>query len=343
MATPDFLRQFSKAQDANEALDLISETASKIHTSSSAKPPALIQPDVRNLISHCIGVDRIDLGLSIFKAMSRTSSVMVAPGGGIRSWPAADVETVQAVVLGLCQQLRVSDAMDVMEGIQNQGLPSSDEIPFGHVVDCPLSPGDPLTVVRPEEGAKPVNCSVTRYPFEVFSGTVRSISSDALNKSDNIFLVFGRFTGIWKAPTVQAVHEMVVVAPDGNGRTFRFGTESTDVPCSEGERISVVCAPSQSASGGMFGSGPPGKKPGEPLAISNHNSSSLVNLLPAPASQQASGIPGWLLPAAVLFAGTDAASWFVDPALPLLIAAGTASVVGTAVAGMWLVFIECIP
>lgn len=334
MAKPEFLRQFSKARDASEALDIISETASKVTLTSSDQHPILSQSDVRELISHCLEVDRVDLGLSILKAMSRTTCGVAASGKGISSWPAADVETVQAVVLGLCQQVRVSDAMDVMEGIQQQGLPSSNEVPFGHVVDCPLSPGDPLTVVRPEEGAKPVNCSVTRYQFEVFSGTVSKISSDALNKSDNIFLALGRFTGIWKTPIMQAVHEMVVLAPNGSGRTFRFGTESADLPCSEGERISVVCAPSQSASGGMFGSGPPGKKPGEPLAISNHKSRSLVNLLPAPASLEASGIPGWVVPAAVLFAGTDAASWFMDPGLPLLIAAGTASVAGAAVAGL---------
>lgn len=332
LGSSEFLRLFSKAEDATGALDTIIEAATALGQDSRGNLE-LTRTHARNLVAWCMTANQVDLGLSIFRAMSRVSGVRHGTSGGLLTWPSTDVETVQMVVLALCKLLRVADAVEVLEEIQSQGLQVSSEIPFGHVVDCPLSLGDPLTVVRPEEGAKLVNCAVTRYRFEVVSGDVKKISSEALNKSDNILLALGRLTGIWRGRPVQAIHELLVVSPDNNGKTFRFGTESSDVPCQEGDRVTLICSPSQADSGGILGSGPPGKKPGQPLALSHHKSNSLVELLEAPASLSGSNIPGWVLPAAVVLAGTDAASWFVDPALPVLIGAGAVSVAGSIAAG----------
>lgn len=58
-----------------------------------------------------------------------------------------------------------------------------------------------------------------------------------------------------------------------------------------------------------------------------------MQLLQPPVGSAQAGIPGWVLPAAVLLAGGDAASSLLDPSLPLLIAAGATTLAGTAVAG----------
>lgn len=80
-----------------------------------------------------------------------------------------------------------------------------------------------------------------------------------------------------------------------------------------GERVSIVCSPTersvQSLQPGRFrpfGSGPPFTKPGQPLSATNHATGREHALQPPPSS--ASGIPGWVLPAAVLFSVSDAAS-----------------------------------
>ena len=80
-----------------------------------------------------------------------------------------------------------------------------------------------------------------------------------------------------------------------------------------GERVSIVCSPTersvQSLQRGRFrpfGSGPPFTKPGQPMSATNHNTSREHALQPPPSS--AAGIPAWVLPAAVLFSASDAAS-----------------------------------
>jgi len=39
-----------------------------------------------------------------------------------------------------------------------------------------------------------------------------------------------RTANLWRKQPLASVHQMVVRAPDGQARTFRFGTESADVP-----------------------------------------------------------------------------------------------------------------
>lgn len=84
-----------------------------------------------------------------------------------------------------------------------------------------------MQVVQPQEGSKVVACAESRYEFEVFSGTVLGApKSEAQNAAESLLK---RVLGFGKG-ACQAVHEMVVRAPDGTSRTFRFGTTSADVP-----------------------------------------------------------------------------------------------------------------
>lgn len=74
--------------------------------------------------------------------------------------------------------------------------------------------------------------------------------------------------------------------------------------------MSVVCAPERNASGtqrrGLFSSAPPFTRPGQPLTITNHGLGQQTPVQPPPNNKAA--VPSWLLPAAVILAGSDVAS-----------------------------------
>ena len=44
-------------------------------------------------------------------------------------------------------------------------------------------------------------------------------------------------------PPAAAVHLVTVQSPDGASRTFRFATETADIPAQAGERVTFVSAP----------------------------------------------------------------------------------------------------
>ena len=54
-------------------------------------------------------------------------------------------------------------ALRTIEDIRRRGVPLGEEVPFGHVVPCPLPPYAPLAVVQPQEGLKLAADSETRY------------------------------------------------------------------------------------------------------------------------------------------------------------------------------------
>lgn len=73
-------------------------------------------------------------------------------------------------------------------------------------------------------------CASSRYEFEVFSGSVVSVTSEALVSSQSPLLAFARAANLWRKPPLAALHQMVVRTPDGRARTFSFGTETADIP-----------------------------------------------------------------------------------------------------------------
>ena len=190
--------------------------------------------------------------------------------------------------------------------------------------------------MQPQEGSKLTADSNSRYEFELFSGTVVSCKSDALAPGNNPVIAAARALGLWKKQPVAAVHEFVLQAPDGTSRTFRAGTETADVPGQVGERLTVVCSPTRGKSKLkrlILSTSPPGTKPGQPLAATNHRTGAVLPLLPPPTSSTQAGLPGWVLPAAVLLAGGDAASGLIDPLLPAAIVTGVTVIAGSTLAG----------
>lgn len=93
-----------------------------------------------------------------------------------------------------------------------------------------------------------VACASSRYEYEVFTGTVTEAASQALVGSQSALLAAARALGAWRAPAAAAVHELIVRAPGGQSRTFRFGTASADLPAQ-------VCRCSRAQGSGLCLSG----------------------------------------------------------------------------------------
>ncbi|GIL63825.1 hypothetical protein Vafri_17820 [Volvox africanus] len=317
---------------ANSLLDVAEALAAEA-------PAGLQEEQARAVLGFFLQRGKVQLAMTLYREMclarrggrgaaSRSLDVAFA-------WPAATLATTRDLVLGLCQQLCTVEALQVLADIKVQGLPrGSEEVGFGKVITSPLAPDRPLTVVQPQEGAKVVADGYSRYEYEVFSGTAISCSSTALVPSGNLLFSLGRAVGLIKKPPVAAIHEFVLQAPDSTSRTFRVGTETAAVPAQSGERVTVVSAPMRNVrKGGLFNASPPGAKPGEALTATNHKTGAVLPLLRPPVSAEQAGVPGWVLPLAVALAGGDAASSLLDPALPLLLAAGAASLAGSAALG----------
>lgn len=312
----------------------------------STLPHAVSSADAILLLERALAAGNAGLALSIYQQLCIARQRAQAPwqsqaalGGAaaLPGWPAATLAHTTTLVLGLCRQLRVADALAAVAGMRGHGVGVGEaEMSFGHVVSSPLPPGRPLAVVQPQEGCRVVADANSRYEFELYSGAISSVSSTALQPGANPLLSAARAVGLWRRAPVAAVHELVVEAPDGGSRAFRVGTASADVPARVGERVTLVCAPARGSNRArrlLLSTSPPGTQPGQAMLVSNHATGVELPLLqpPLPGAQTA-GVPGWVLPAAVLLAGGDAASALLDPALPLLIAGGVAATAGGALA-----------
>ncbi|KAG2434511.1 hypothetical protein HYH02_012178 [Chlamydomonas schloesseri] len=328
VSSPALVRRLAAASTVEDVTEALSEEAA---------PSGLSEEDARAVLAFCLQRGKTALALGIYREMCLARRGGSRPGAAGRSldvafaWPAAGLATTTELVLGLSQQLCIVEALQVLSDIKVQGLPrGSEEVGFGKVVTSPLAPDRPLTVVQPQEGAKTVADGYSRYEFDVFTGTCLGMSSTALNGGGNLLLGLGRVLGLVKKPAVAAIHEFVLQAPDNTSRTFRVGTDTASVPAQVGERLTVVSSPVRNVrQGGLFNASPPGTRPGEALAATNHKTGTVLQLLRPPASaEQAGSLPSWVLPVAVVLAGGDAASSLLDPALPLLLAAGATSLAG---------------
>eukprot|EP00884_Botryococcus_braunii_P011594 jgi/Botrbrau1/20435/Bobra.145_2s0002.3 len=326
------IRQLAGLTTANEVMNQVLQLGIN---------QGLGQEDCRQLVVAALERGNADLALSIYRAISSPAlaSSDSSGGGGGSTWPAAELATLSTLILGLARALRVADARRIVEEMRLRGAPRGEEVQFGVVVQTPGTSNVCLAVVQPHQGRQVVACASTRYEYEIFSGSVVSVASEALVASQSLLLNLARSIGLWKKPALGALHQMVVRSPDGQARTFRFATETADVPAQEGERVSVVCAPEAQSVGsqrrGLFSSAPPFTKPGQPLSIANHGLAKQTSVQPPPNNNAA--VPSWLFPAAVILAGSDVASGLIDPALPLLIAGAAATTVVSGVVGTTVV------
>ncbi|GAB4823249.1 hypothetical protein N2152v2_010295 [Parachlorella kessleri] len=333
------LRKVTAAADVNEATDVLTaELGSSLGNLSEAQ--------CRELIAACLDRGNVRLAQSIFAAMTAaaagvgpTTLSFDSSGGSSRGagfWPAATIQTATELVIGLARALCTREAIAVITSVRNRGLSAAEDVHFGYVVDCPgAAKGKPLTVAQPQDGVKLVVDSYTRYEYEVFSGRVTSCTSESLvTNQGGLVSALARRVGLLRKPPSGAVHTMAVETPSGQQRTFRFSTETADVPAKVGDRVSVVCSPQDGffSRRRLISASPPGTKPGEALSLSNHSTSSSTPLQ-RPANPGApAGLPPWLLPAATVLVASDAASSIIDPSLPFLAASAFAATVASGVA-----------
>lgn len=330
---PGLLRRLLLAKNSAEVADLLVQNEDFIQTRSG-----LCEDDCKQVLLGSIEQGNLGLAMSIYSEMcnSKRSTVFTSMENAWQ-WPSASLSTITSLVLGLSKRLCIVEALKVVDDVTKQGMPRNDDVGFGKVVGCPLAGGRPLAVVQPKEGVKVVADSITKYEYELFSGTVVSCSSEALEWSTNALVAMVR--SLLKKPPVVAVHEFVIQAPSGVSRTFRIGTETADVPAQSGERITVVCSPTKNKrQRGLLSPSPPGTKMGEPLAVTNHRTGVVTSVLRPPPKTTTTRLPDWVLPTTVLMlGGGDAATYLIDPSLPSLVAMGAVALAsGTAASNVFL-------
>ncbi|KAJ6307989.1 hypothetical protein OIU76_017715 [Salix suchowensis] len=286
----DSLTRVSAAKDANEALQIIAEITSKSNGLVSVT-------DCCGIITAAIDRGNTDLALSVFYAM-RSSFDQGVTEIERWKWSRPDVIVYNSLVQGLAAALKVSDALKMIDYICRVGVsPSEEEVPFGKVVRCPTCM-IAVAVAQPQYGIQIVSCAKCRYQYELVSGDITSIDSEAISMDLPAWERGLRFLQLMKQSIPAAVHSVVVQTPSGMARTQRFATETVDLPAQKGERVTIASAVPSNVYRNV---GPAPVKDGK---------LSLLN-------------PSVLVPLLAVLATGDAASGIIDPSLPqfLLVAA----------------------
>ncbi|CAL4998072.1 unnamed protein product [Urochloa decumbens] len=322
----DLLRRVSGAADADQALDIVAESAGGAGATLEA-------PECNAIVAAALDRGNVELALSLFEAM-RSSFAGV---GGWR-WARPDVRTYALLVQRLAAALCVSDAIRIIDYVSRAGVSSTEEVPFGAIVRCPTCMVA-VAVAQPQDGTQVVSCSKCRYQYELFSGDITSIESEELSMDISALEKALRFINIRKDGLPAAVHSIVIRAPSGTARTHRFATQTVELPAQEGERVTISLAAPSNVYREMgplrIAARSQGFKPGEPMCLTNHINGQVSKLLRAPSKNEGSFFlsPYLLAGALALLASGDVASAFIDPTLPRLI---TATAVASAAVGTTL-------
>ncbi|XP_011625265.1 uncharacterized protein LOC18439265 [Amborella trichopoda] len=338
----DLLRRASVARDAREVLSMISEKYPN-------EGGVIGASDCSRIIGMALKQSNTELAFSVFSAMrgnftkkklGEVNEDEKELGSSVECWKWAppDVNTYATLVRGLAASLCVSDAIRTITDVSRAGLPYREEVHFGQIVKCPTCT-IAIAVAQPQHGIQIASCSKCRYQYDLVSGHIVSIDSEAISTDISPWDKALRLLQIIKKSIPAAVHSIVVQTPSGIAQTHRFSTKTVDLPAQEGQRVTIASAPPSNIYREL---GPfklrariPGFDPGEPISITNHTSGVQSELLRAPAKNKVSSLldpPILLLPIALLATG-DAASGILDPTLPrvISIAAASSIILGTTI------------
>lgn len=340
----NLLRKVSAAKDAEEALSVIAEH----FRGNNSNGGTVSSEDSAAIIAAALAQNNADLAFSVLQAM-RCDLIQsklereLQDGNFTNSsiqcwrWDQPDITTYTTLIRGLAASLRVSDAIRAIKDISCVGTPLGDEVSFGKVVKCPYCM-IAFAVVQPQHGIQVVACSKCRYQYELMSGEIVNIESESISTNISVMESGLRILQIKKQIIPAAIHSIVIRAPNGLAFTHRFATQSADLPAQEGERVTIaLAAPSNVGRAiGPFrlSTRTPGRRPREPMCITNHVTGLEFHPLQAPPKYDSSASFGTslIVPAVALLASGDAATAFIDPTLPKLIlsVAASAIVLGTA-------------
>ncbi|KAK0587091.1 hypothetical protein LWI29_017174 [Acer saccharum] len=177
----ELLSSVSVAEDANEALEIISDSEKSKRSSGGV----VSVNDCRLIINAAVGRGNTDLALSVFYAMRSSFDQGVSENSSFVDrwrWSRPDVNIYTSLVQGLAVSLKVSDALRLIDDICRVGVSPSEEVPFGKVVRCPTCL-IAVAVAQPQHGIQIISCSKCRYKYELVSGGIVSIDSEEIRNS----------------------------------------------------------------------------------------------------------------------------------------------------------------
>ncbi|GAB2230340.1 hypothetical protein Droror1_Dr00014603 [Drosera rotundifolia] len=307
-------------KDASEVLSVLGEELGR-------ECGVLCASDCCRIIASALKRHNSDLAMSIFLAMrSSFDQDSMQNGKPVErwKWPRPDVNTFTSLVLGLSASLRVSDAFKVLAAISRIGDSLQEEVPFGMIVKCPMCT-IALAVAQPQHGIQIVSCSKCRYQYELVSGDITGISSEEISMDIPAWKMGLRYLQIVNQKLPVAVHSLLIQTPGSVARTYRFATNSVDLPAQEGDRVTIsLAAPSnvyREVGPFKFSPKSPTHYPGEPVCLTNHRDGREYVLLRVPSANRSMSLlsPRVLFPIVAVLAAGGAASVIIDPNLPQLV------------------------
>ncbi|KAF3339761.1 hypothetical protein FCM35_KLT15532 [Carex littledalei] len=315
----ELLRRLSGAKDADQVLDVITESGGSNGMDTS---------DCNSLVAAALERGNAELALSLFDAMRLGFSPDDGLDGKVVTktwrWPRPDIHTYAQLVQGLATSLRVNDALRIMGYVCGMGISSEEEVLFGLVIQCPTCKVA-IAVAQPQNGTQIASCSKCRYQYELFSGDIVSIESEEISMDTSGWEKALIFLKVKKDELPSAIHSIVVQTPSGKARTHRFATKTPELPAQEGERVTIsLSAPSSSYRElGPLRLAPrsSGRRPSEPMCITNHATGQVSELLRPPDAKAGSGLinPYVVAGSLAVLASGDVISGFIDPGVPRII------------------------
>lgn len=112
------LRRILATDTAVEALDSFVKAAERQQLA-----PNLTDADAELLLHRSLQAGNANLALSIYQQLC-----MASRAKGVSHWPSVTPQHTEALVTGLCQQLRVSDALAVLSSIRSHGMQGEAEV-----------------------------------------------------------------------------------------------------------------------------------------------------------------------------------------------------------------------
>lgn len=123
---PSLLRRVLSSSSAADAYELLLQQQQQ-----QQQPVGVSAADVELLIRCSLEAGNVELALSVYQQIRAAKRAQAAGGAAATAasaWPAATLQHTEALVRGLCKQLRVNDALAVLRGIRAQGVSGTDEV-----------------------------------------------------------------------------------------------------------------------------------------------------------------------------------------------------------------------
>lgn len=118
------LRRILASRSAVEALDLYIQQGDR-----HKQPHAFTAADGELLLKRSLQSGNTTLAMSIYEQMCIARRAQGRAGASsVSAWPAATLQHTETLVMGLCQQLQVADALATVSSVRSQGMQGAEEV-----------------------------------------------------------------------------------------------------------------------------------------------------------------------------------------------------------------------